>query len=156
MEIFRQISCSKRNMPSTALMDRCHTMLARGFVRYLCWERCTSRMEEVSEEPEIKGLRLTSEGNLVQDVEKDKTTTVNGELLWQFALRRRAVAGEIAGLISYDAMDAWHSYLTEMLLRTPPPGHKKVSWAQLLAADKALFQYVANKCQRGRGANHRL
>ena len=88
-------------------------MLTKGFVRYLPWEKCISKAQELQEEPEVKGLRLTEGGLLYQDVGKDPTTDLSGELLWDYALRRRAVAGDISGLITFETMDLWHETLKE-------------------------------------------
>ena len=35
------------------------------------------------------------------------------------------------------------------MLEKPPAGYRKVSWAQLLEADKALWRYVQGRCPDG-------
>ena len=92
-------------MPANGLVDRFATMLVKDVVRYVPWEKCITRDQEVMEEPEVKGLRLSKDGFLMQDVMPDTKTELSGEFLWDYALRRRALAGDIAGLISYEAMD---------------------------------------------------
>ena len=103
-------------------------MLANGHVKYISWDKCTSKEQEMLEEPEIKGLRITPDGLLLQDVAKDMQTDLSGEFLWDFALRRRACAGDISGLISYEAQNEWQEYLKSIYLEAPPPGHRRVSW----------------------------
>ena len=100
-------------------------------------------------ETEQKGLRVTPEGLLLQDVDKDSTTTLAGEFLWEYALRRRAVACDVAGLCKYAVMDRWTEILKSYLLKEPTPGYKKVSWNQLLAADKMLWHEVACNTEEG-------
>ena len=138
------------NHPSQALIDRMLTILLKGAVRYAAWDKCTSQSQELKDEPEIKGLRLDpATGTLLQDVAPDKCTDLATELLWDFAVRRRACAGDVSALITFEAMNGWHEDLKEHLLAAPPPGFRKVSWTQLLEADKALWCYVQEHCPEG-------
>ena len=66
---------SKQSLPSNALIDKFATILSKGYVRYVPWEKCTSREQELLEEPEIKGLRISESGGmLVQDIAPETTT----------------------------------------------------------------------------------
>jgi len=67
--------------------------------------------------------------------------------LWDYALRRRACAGDIAGLVPFEVQDSWHETLKQYFLMTPPPGHNKISWSQLLNADEALWRKISSKCE---------
>ena len=145
-------SVSGQNMPGQALTDKFATMLAKGIVKYVPWDACVSREQEMLEEPAIKGLRITTDGLLLQDVATDITTKLSGEFMWDFALRRRACAGDIAGCISFEAQHAWQETLKRHFLATPPPGYQRVSWTQLRNADQALWHEVASNCEDGLGA----
>ena len=79
-------------------------------------------------DPAVKGLRITPDGLLLQDVTPDPNTDVAGQFLWDYALRRRAVAAEIAGLCTYRTMNRWHEKLKTHLLKRAPPGHKSITW----------------------------
>ena len=136
-----------QNMPSTALIDRMVTILVRGFVRWVAWEHCTSQEQEMMSEVETKGLRITPEGLLLQDVAPETCTTLAGEFLWDYAFRRKAVACDIAGLCSFQTMDAWTETLKLYLLKSPPTGYRRVSWGQVLEADRAIWNEVAVKCE---------
>ena len=146
---------SGQNLPSQTLIDKMSTMLTKGHVKYVPWERCTSKEQELLEEPEVKGLRITPEGLLLQDVARDMTTDLSGEFLWDFALRRRACAGDVSGLISFEAQNEWQEVLKSTYLKQPPPGHKKVSWTQLRNADVMLWQEVAMICEDGTKVNEK-
>ena len=137
------------NMPSSVLIDRWATMLAKGVVKYCKWEHCTTRAAELMEEPELKMLRVIDNSLLMQDVQPDKTTEISGEILWDLALRRRSAAAEIAGVCTFDSMDAWSEVLKGHLMAKPVPGYRRTSWGQLRAADEALFLYVASACESG-------
>ena len=69
-------------------------MLTKGHAKYIAWEKCTSKEQELFEEPEVKGLRITPDGLLLQDIAPDPSTDLSGEFLWDYALRRRACAGD--------------------------------------------------------------
>ena len=126
------------NNPSSELSDKMVTMLTRGFVKCVPWEKCTSREQDMMNEPEVKGLRITEAGLVLQDVAPEVSTDVSGELLFDYAHRRRALAAEIAGLCSFKTMNSWHETLKTYLLKKPAPGYRKISWSQLKAADQAL------------------
>ena len=111
--------------------------------------KCTSRDQEVMEEPEIKGLRLTKDGFFQQDSNPDGRTDLSGEFLWDYALRRRSVAFDIGGLMTHETADKLTETLKEHILKTPPPGYRKVTWAQMRSADQALWTLVQRKCEGG-------
>ena len=140
---------SGASMPSKGLCDKAATILGKEVVRYMAWEKCTSRDQEVMDEPEIPGLRLTADGTFKQDVNPDGRTDLSGEFLWDYALRRRSVAMDIGGLLNFETGDQWTETLKEHVLKTPPPGYRKVSWAQIRAADEALWTTVQRLCEEG-------
>ena len=43
----------------------------------------------------------------------------------------------------------WHEVLKSYLLKAPPPGYRKVGWAQLREADQELWRYVQERCENG-------
>ena len=137
------------NLPAHSLIDRFHTIHEKGAVRYVGWEVSISRAHEVSREPEIRGLRVCSDGTLTQDTEPDPLTDLSGELLWDFALRRRALAAHVSGLIRFMTKNSWSETLKKYYMMAPPVGYRRVSWAQLRAADQALYTYVAIRCEAG-------
>ena len=98
--------------PSTRLIDRLATILQTGFVKYVAWARCTSARQELLEQPEVQQLTLGPNGTLIKAAEGEgPECDVSTDLLIDSALRRRALAGEVAGLIDYNAMQAWHEVL---------------------------------------------
>ena len=136
--------------PSTRLIDRLATILQSGCVKYVGWSRCTSARQELLEQPEVQQLTLGAGGVLVKAAEGEgPECDVSTDLLIDSALRRRALAGEVSGLITYDAMQSWHELLKESLLTAPPPSYARVSYSQLLNADMELWRQVAAKCRDG-------
>ena len=138
-----------QNAPSTTLVDKMATIMSKAHVLYVGWEKCTSREQEMVQEVEIKALRLSPEGFLLQDVAPEASTEITGELQFDFALRRRALAADIAGLCGFKSMDSWHEVLKAHLMKEPPSGWRRVSWKQLRDADVALWRYISVQCDDG-------
>ena len=44
-------------------------------------------------------------------------------------------------------MDAWTETVKQYLLKSPPTGYRRVSWGQVLEADRAIWNEVAVKCE---------
>ena len=71
--------------------------------------------------PEERGLKLTPHGTLALTETADgPNADLRGEMLWDLALRRRALAADVAGLMSFECSLRWHETLKVELLRTPP------------------------------------
>ena len=66
------------SMPSSVLVDKFVTILAKGHVLYVAWDRLTSRDQEMQQEHEVKGLRFTQDGVFVQDVTPEFSTSLAG------------------------------------------------------------------------------
>ena len=137
------------NLPSNSLIDKANTILVKGVVKIMAWIICTSRQQENKHEPEVKGLRITAEGGLVQDVAKELQTEIRGEMLWDYAIRRRSLACDISGLMKFESGNSWHEDMKEALLKKPPAGCCVISWSQIKDADEALWDYVAERCEAG-------
>ena len=137
------------NLPSNSLIDKANTILLKGVVKYMTWAHCTSRAAENKHEPELKGLRLTEDGGLTQDVGKELTTCISGEMLWDYAIRRRSLACDIGSLMVFESGDSWHEQMKEALLKVPPAGCSPITWSQVRDADQALWDFVAEHCEAG-------
>lgn len=135
--------------PSNALIDKCSTFLQNGFVKHIPWEKRTSRDQEVVEEYEVPGLKLNEDGIFVQVPSCGPDANLSSELLWDLAMRRCDVAMDISGLCTYEAASLWTEALKAAYLAPPPPGYRRVSWAQLRNADKKLWQLASSECKSG-------
>ena len=140
-------SVTMHNHPSKHLIDLMHNILAKGIVKYVPWELCTSHDQQLVAEPKVIGLQVGVDGRLFQETEKDLRTEFSGEMLWDFALRRRACAADVAGLATFEAINLWTETMKDHLLRAAPPGYRKITWSQLQAADQALWRFVSEKTE---------
>ena len=55
------------------------------------------------------------------------------------ALQRKSLAMDLAGLVSYQVAETWHTYLYTVREREVPKNTKQVSLQQILDADKRLW-----------------
>jgi hypothetical protein len=81
--------------------------------------------------------------------EPDPGADISSDLLIDLALRRRALAADIAGLSTYETFHLWSEVMKAAFLSDPPPGYARVSIAQLRSADEEVFRIVAEKCREG-------
>ena len=128
-------------------MNFCFAILQKDAVRYIPWERCTSRRDEINDPKfeEDPGLKLAADGTFVQSNHVGSGADLSSELRWEDALRRRALAMDMSGLCAYDVADLWHEKLRRAFLAPVVPGRAKISLSQLLLADKALFVYIGEQ-----------
>ena len=61
------------------------------------------------------------------------------------AFKRRALAFDLAGAITYSVMAAYHADLLDHLHLPSPPGYSPVSVQQVLRADRAAFLYMSER-----------
>ena len=47
-----------QNLPATTLVDKMATILQKDTVKYIAWNKCISKQQELVEEPEVKGCVL--------------------------------------------------------------------------------------------------
>jgi len=53
--------------------------------------------------PEERGLRLTPQGTIaLTKIVDGPSADLRGEILWDLALRRRALAADVAGLMTFE------------------------------------------------------
>ena len=138
--------------PSESLIDKCVACYESNELRYISWESCASREQEVGSDKK-KDIRFTLDeatGRLKIDNKshEDKADTSSEVLVLQ-ALQRRSLAMDQANLIEYREMELWREKLLRARLTDPPAGFCKPSWSQLIAADKQLFNELRDLTRSG-------
>ena len=136
--------------PSNALVDLVFQMLEENQLRYIRWEQCTKRDQELLG---IKHDPLWKPGSdgVVREV-KQKTETLadtSSDLCLKYCLQRRSLALDQARLIDYDKMERWSRTMLEAYAALPIDGYKKVSLDQIQRADLELFKYLMKNSREG-------
>ena len=126
--------------PSHALVDRVVSMAEEQSIYYLELSLCTSRETEVNmlkKEPARDGsIRLSKK-------HQEASADTAGELRVRMCMQRRALAFQVASIATFVTIDTFISKLFSLLTRRPISGYRSVTSAQIIAADQALWQKVA-------------
>ena len=136
--------------PSHALVDRIVAMAEEQSVYYVELSLCTSRETEVNMLKKEPALEFTSDGSIrLSKKHPEASADTTGELRVRLCMQRRALAFQIANIASFVTLDAFIAKLFALLTKRPIAGYRSISLSQLVAADQALWQKVA---QETRGA----
>ena len=140
------LTWSPETEPSHQLVDRFVSMVEEQTVIYIRPELCTSRAQETLQVKQSKTFALGSDGQLrlshrVDDLE----CSTAGEWKLRMALQRKSLAMDLAGLVSFQVSEGWHTYLFTVREREVPKNMKQVSLQQILDADKRLWILLAEE-----------
>lgn len=127
--------------PSHALLDQASQMYDQNILRYIPLEKCYSRLTElsVSTKAPAKLLEVEASKIVVKDKELDHEATVQSSYQALEAFKRRGLALDFAGVMSFSKHDRYVQLLFNHLNREPPSGYQRCSVSQLLAADRAAW-----------------
>ena len=132
--------------PSHSLVDRIVAMAEEQSVYYVELSLCTSRETEVNMLKKEPALEFTSDGSIrLSKKHPEASADTTGELRVRLCMQRRALAFQIANIASFVILDAFISKLFALLTKKPIAGYRSISLAQIVAADQALWQKVAQE-----------
>ncbi|CAE7311815.1 unnamed protein product, partial [Symbiodinium sp. CCMP2592] len=146
------INIKDETEPSQALVDLCVNIYESNTLRYVAWEKCTSRLAEVQGDAK-KDTRFTldAQGKTLKLESKapDDKCQVDSEVHLLQALQRRALALDQANVVEYAVIDVWHQKLLRARMQEVPAGHVRPSFKQLLRTDQKLFSELQDRCRTG-------
>ena len=119
---FPGLNLSGVNEPSQALLDECVYQFENRTIRYIEPAKCNSREAEVMTGKSDKKLRIESNSLSVRETKSIPDEDIATAFKLQQCLKRRAIAYEFAGLISYEAHERYIDKLFRRLNTEPPPG----------------------------------
>ena len=136
--------------PSDSLVDAACQVYEDNRLRFIPWEQCTCKAQEMAGTRRDSSLAIDPSGNLkLRTALSAEQAELSSDILVQFALRRRGLALDQAQLLDFKLHDRWITKLFEHRLRPVPSGYATVSLRQLRAADEALFTRMAEMCRGG-------
>ncbi|CAE7664604.1 car [Symbiodinium sp. CCMP2592] len=118
-------------------------MAKKNELIWLAPEKFNTRRAEISAKKPSKELVIDGSGVAVKDKPQILNSAINSDLDLVLAMRRRALAFDLVGLMSFDVANRYHQALVQRLQEAPPPNNAKVSIAQVLRADRAAFLRLA-------------
>eukprot|EP00438_Fugacium_kawagutii_P023794 Skav228141 [mRNA] locus=scaffold2683:55686:56831:+ [translate_table: standard] len=137
--------------PSDALVDVYCGIYDANRLRFVPWEKYTSKEAEIDRENRAEHMfAIDSNGKLkVENKQAEATADTSTEIMLQYALQRRGLSMDQANLLDYTKHQAWVDRLIRARLQLPPPGYNKPTFRQLLEADKKLFEVLADCTRSG-------
>ena len=110
-------------------------------VTYIQPELCVSRACEILAERHDAGVKLDLSGAIeVQKGDAAISSPTTSELKLRAAWQRKALAFDLARVISLEAMEEWHTYLFGTMVREFRP----VDMHQVILADKQMWLLLSN------------
>jgi hypothetical protein len=136
--------------PSNLLVDKLVGMEDCGEIRYIKWEECTKRLQELNGLKKDEMWKEDGDGRLkrVFSPGEDKAD-LKDHLMLRYALQRRGVALEIARLMTFKVHEKLINFFFEELARDALPGYSQVTLEQVRRADKEVFMRLAEKTRGG-------
>jgi len=132
--------------PSHALVDRVVAMAEEQSIYYLELSLCTSRETEVNMLKKEPALEFSADGSIrLSKKHPEASADTAGELRVRMCMQRRALAFQIANIATFVTIDTFISKLFALLTRRPLAGYRSVTLAQIISADQALWQKIAQE-----------
>ena len=135
---------------SDSLIDRAVAIYDNNELSYLSWDMLTSREDEQRSIKHLKDFRPDEQGYLREyRSTKSGPADTSSDLLLKWALMRRGLALDQAGVMSFKVHEEIVRLLIRELTRPPLPGFSKVSVEQLLRADQEIFNQLRDRTRNG-------
>ena len=135
---------------SNSLIDLVYHLGEEDQLRYVRWEECTKRDQELMGLKSDPVWKPDSNGIIkevkVQEILRAETDT---DLKLRYALARRSIAFDQARLLNYFDFEQWPKIMMEAYTTEPPPGYLKVGIEQLHRADMQLFKVMMKETRSG-------
>lgn len=131
---------SVHSEPSNKLVDLIFQMVSDQQLTWLPWQKLASRADELQLSKKDMQLVFDSHGSLkMTKKEVEAQSELKGEIQIRAALRRRALAFDLTGIIKFQKHEEWHEKLFECLSKSPPNGYRSTTLEQCKEADKLIW-----------------
>ena len=146
------LSISGPHEPSDRLVDRCVQIYEQNRLVHIPLNFCVSKEDEIKnyKDKEDRLMSVDSVGHVhIKHAAVKVEAELSTDLLVRFALTRRGLAMEQAGLMDFKKHEAWSEKLINSRFREVPQGYSRISLQQLFLADKQAFIVAADLCRAG-------
>ena len=144
---FPGLNLTGLNEPAQALLDECVFQYEHRLLRYVEPAKCNSRESEVMAGKSDRKLRIEANSLSVRESKNTPDEDVSNAYKLQQCLRRRAVAYEFAGLISFAVHEQYVDRLMRRLNAEPPPNYQSTSMNQILRADREVWVHLSQNVE---------
>ena len=136
--------------PSFHLLDLVHGMYEDNCLRPVDWSQLTTRNQELAGVRIDKTFKADENGYMKERKEVSlQPANVSTDHLLRCALRRRALAFDMALLADFDTLESWTELMFRSMQDEAPPRYRMPGVEELRIADRALWKHVAAECRSG-------
>ena len=137
--------------PANCTIDRFVQQVDDNVVEWVPWEEAPKRDQELASAPGKRKWMADSSGVVREKVSKTEIhADVSSALRVSWALQRRGIAAEVAGLMSFEAHEKLRLRLSAALTSEPSDSRFAApSMEQIKNADKEAWRQTAKKCRTG-------
>lgn len=129
--------------PAQALMEECIHQYDTRTIRYIEPSKCNSREIEVMAGRSDRKLKIETNTLSVKETKSIPEEDTSTAFKLGACLKRRAVAYEFAGLISFRVHELYIDKLFKRLHTEPPPQYQATTLGQILRADREVWIHLA-------------
>ena len=139
--------------PSRQLLQMCVQQESENQLRYIPPERATSRLFEVgSAKASTKQVEIEANKLVIREQSGDLSAPTFGALQVLEAFKRRGLAYAFAQLVTFEENERYLVKLFNHMQRDPPPGFLRCTIAQIVEADRLVWQRLIQDNVRPRRA----
>eukprot|EP00973_Karenia_brevis_P063913 8884316-Karenia_brevis.AAC.1 len=129
--------------PSHTLVDKFVAMKESGELRYVPWKELTTREAELKGNKTEEIILKDTDGRLRQSNRKvEDPVDLSSDSRWRYALQRRGIAMQMAGLATYSCHQRLVQWLERELMHDALPGYSRPTLDQVKRADFEVFMRV--------------
>lgn len=132
------------------LVDEAVAQVDDNRIRYIPWEKCLRKRDEICGLKKIEVFQRSPDGTLkMASKEAAPAADASTEYSLRNCLTRRALAYDQAAIITFDVLEKWHAKMFRARSRPVMPGYSEVTFSQLQAADLMFFEKLAELTRDG-------
>jgi len=145
----RGVKITGELQPSYMLIDLVASMVESKSVIWICPSRCSKQEMEIHHTMKEKPSTVSVEQHLLRVTTPDHVLRVDisTELPWQWAMMRRGISFDQAGLIEWETHQSWTQQLLGLVSKDAPDGYSRVRLDQLVKADREMFTLMSEELQ---------
>ena len=137
--------------PANVVVDRFVAMVDDNTIEWVPWEEVAKRDQEITTRPGQKRWGPDAHGVVKEKTVKNEVhADVGSALKISWALQRRGIAAEVAGLMTFEAHEKIKAHLLTALTREVPDSRfSPPSLEAIRMADKEIWKKLSVACREG-------
>lgn len=134
--------------PAHRLVDLAVHQAEDSTLRYIPLKDCLSRESELLQSKSEPAIEFQSDGTMkLSKKQLEIKAETSGDLKVKMSLQRRALAYHIAGVCSYQTLDALNQRMFALMTKEPVKGFRAVSLQQVINADREMWMLAAQEAR---------